>query len=331
MHEKSFKCLFCELKFAQERQLEYHIEAKHPGTSEIKYFCSGCGDGFMFERNMIKHSEKHKKTDELVHEREKGHKCSICCKRFSRKQFLQKHIKRVHEIQKESLQTHMATVPVNLNNFSKKAQDIFKQSLDNSGDKNDNSHEKLLKMKPSDDNIENSDEKVLKDKGKAEVKNLDKTNQLCAKCGQHFTSLIDLVHHFFKEHKKPGEDFDCPMCPKIISLKHCTSKATVMEHMRNTHLKETKKCPDCKQILKLSGYRKHRRQVHGIYFKRSEENLTPVPNHDGQYECPACKKVCGTKKSYFTPKWKTHGKKKIEEPQTCTDCGKVLSSISTFQ
>ena len=33
---------------------------------------------------------------------------------------------------------------------------------------------------------------------------------------------------------------------------------------------------------------------------------------------------------YFTHKWKTHGKKKIEEPQTCTDCGKVFSSISTF-
>ena len=143
----------------------------------------------------------------------------------------------------------------------------------------------------SGNNNENSDENQLNDE---ENQNPD---QLCAKCGQHFTSLIDLVHHFFKEHKKPGEDFDCPMCPKIISLKYSTSKASVMEHMRNTHLKETKKCPDCKQILKLSGYRKHRRQVHGIYFKRSEENLTPVPNPDGQYECPACKKVCGTKKS----------------------------------
>ena len=126
MHEKSFKCLFCESKFAQERQLEYHIEAKHPGTSELKYFCSECGDGFMFERNMIKHSEKHKKTDELVHEREKGHKCSICHKIFSRKFCLQKHIKTVHEIQKESLQKLMKTVPVNLNNFSKNDDCIIK-------------------------------------------------------------------------------------------------------------------------------------------------------------------------------------------------------------
>ena len=301
MHEKSFKCLFCESKFAQERQLEYHIEAKHPGTSELKYFCSECGDGFMFERNMIKHSEKHKKTDELVHEREKGHKCSICHKIFSRKFCLQKHIKTVHEIQKESLQKLMKTVPVNLNNFSKKAQDIFKESLDTSGDKNDNDQKEaeMLKTDPADNKFQNSDEKELKDEGNTEVQNLDKTNQLCAKCGQHFTSLIDLVHHFFKEHKKPGEDFDCPMCPKIISLKYPTSKASVMEHMRNTHLKETRKCPICKQIFKLSHYKKHRRQVHGIHLKRPDEKLTPAPNPDGQYECPACKKVLSTKRSKY--------------------------------
>ena len=54
----------------------------------------------MFEKNMIKHSETHKRMDELVHQ---GHmeknkqKCSICSKRFSKKHFLRKHIERVHE------------------------------------------------------------------------------------------------------------------------------------------------------------------------------------------------------------------------------------------
>ena len=187
----------------------------------------------------------------------------------------------------------------------------------------------MLKTDPSDNKFQNSDEKELKDEGNTEVQNLDKTNQLCAKCGQHFTSLIDLVHHFFKLHKKPGEDFDCPMCPKIISLKYPTSKASVMEHMRNTHLKETKKCPVCKQIFKLSHYKKHRRQVHGINLKRPDENLTPVPNPDGKYECLACKKVLLTKGSFFSHRSANcpmNGKKKIEEPQTCTDCGKVVSS-----
>ena len=253
VHEKNFLCPYCETKFSLECQLEYHIEAKHPGTSELKHFCLECGDGFMFEKNMVKHSETHKKMNELVHQ---GHmeknkqKCSICSKRFSKKQFLRKHIERVHDIPKESIQSgHMETV--------------------NDTDSKDG------------------------------VQNSDKTNQLCAKCGQHFTNLIDLVHHFFKEHKKPGEDFDCPMCPKIISLKYSTSKASVMEHMRNTHLQETKKCPDCKQILKLGYYKQHRRNVHGIYSRRLEKNPTPVPNSDGQYECPACKKVLSTKGSKY--------------------------------
>ena len=182
-----------------------------------------------------------------------------------------------------------------------KAQDIFKESLDTSGDKNDNDQKEaeMLKTDPSDNKFQNSDEKELKDEGNTEVQNLDKTNQLCAKCGQHFTSLIDLVNHFFKLHKKPGEDFDCPMCPKIISLKYPTSKASVMEHMRNTHLKETRKCPICKQIFKLSHYKKHRRQVHGIHLKRPDDKLTPAPNPDGQYECPACKKVLSTKRSKY--------------------------------
>ena len=35
--------------------------------------CSECEDGFMFERNMVKHNEKHKKMKELlfIHEKEK--------------------------------------------------------------------------------------------------------------------------------------------------------------------------------------------------------------------------------------------------------------------
>ena len=57
------RCSFCESKFLFEVQLEDHTESKHPGTLQLKYFCSECGDGFMFESNMVKHSCKHKKID----------------------------------------------------------------------------------------------------------------------------------------------------------------------------------------------------------------------------------------------------------------------------
>jgi len=59
-------CSFCKSKFNFQIQLEDHTETKHPGTLELKYFCSECGDGFMFESSMVKHviENKHKKNDE---------------------------------------------------------------------------------------------------------------------------------------------------------------------------------------------------------------------------------------------------------------------------
>ena len=101
----------------------------------------------------------------------------------------------------------------------------------------------------SGNNNENSDENQLNDE---ENQNPD---QLCAKCGQCFSNLIDLVHHFFKEHKKLGEDFDCPMCPKIISTKSKNCKRIVMKHIRDTH-------------FLLCTYKKYRQFVHGICLKK---------------------------------------------------------------
>ena len=109
MHQNSLNCSHCDSKFPQIMHLEYHIEGKHPGTSELKYFCSECGDGFMYQRNMKRHLRKHKKKDESVNKEKKLQECSICSKRFLRRQFLSKHIERVHEIPKASLLTHMET------------------------------------------------------------------------------------------------------------------------------------------------------------------------------------------------------------------------------
>ena len=35
--------------------LSNHIDAAHPGTFELKYFCSECGKGFMFKYSMTVH------------------------------------------------------------------------------------------------------------------------------------------------------------------------------------------------------------------------------------------------------------------------------------
>ena len=280
MHQNSLNCSHCDLKFPQIMHLEYHIEAQHPGTSELKYFCSECGDGFMFQRNMERHLRKHKKMNEPVNEKKKNQKCSICGKRFSRRQFLRKHIEKVHEIPKASIKTHMETF-----------NETNSISIDGAPEESTKNEGNLIKVDTSEDPIENSAEN---DEENKQVQNPDKTDQLCSKCGQHFTSLIELAHHFFKEHKKLGEDFDCPMCPKMISTK---DKSSVMEHIRNSHLNETKKCPECKQILKLSTFNRHRQLIHGIYLRKKGSTAIGASKTDGRYECPACKKILLTKGS----------------------------------
>ena len=149
----------------------------------------------------------------------------------------------------------------------------------------------MLKLNTSENQIENSD-----DKGKTKVQKPDQTDQLCSKCGQYFTSLIDLACHFFKEHNKLGEGFDCPMCPKIISTRERSK-----EHIRSVHFNETKKCPDCKQIYALSNYTKHRRLVHGVRrHKIGQSHGKPLPSPTSAgYECPDCKKVLRSKGSKY--------------------------------
>ena len=95
-------------------------------------------------------------------------------------------------------------------------------------------------MDPSADQIKNRDDK------NKEVQNPEKVDQLCSKCGQYFTSLVDLAHHFFDAHRDQVQDFDCPMCPKIITSKYQGQKGSVelrklvMHHIKYTHSKETK-------------------------------------------------------------------------------------------
>ena len=102
------------------------------------------------------------------------------------------------------------------------------------------------------------------------------------------------------------------MCPKMISAKF--GKQSVMEHIKNTHLNETKKCPDCKQIFKLTTYRQHRRNIHGGGRHNSLGKPVPEPTAAG-YECPDCKKILTTRSSKYhslscmwyhsTPSWRT--------------------------
>ena len=126
-HINSFKCSYCEQKYSMKTKLECHIEAKHPGTSKLEYFCSICGDGFMFQKNMERHQRKHNKPDESVLEEKKTKKCSICGKRYFKNTNLLKHVEKAHEIPRASLHRHIETVSeADINEMLSKGQLISK-------------------------------------------------------------------------------------------------------------------------------------------------------------------------------------------------------------
>ena len=295
MHINSFKCSYCESKYSMKSKLECHIEAKHPGTSKLEYFCSICGDGFMFQKNMERHLRKHNKPDESVLEEKKTKKCGICGKRYFKNTNLLKHIEKAHEIPRASLHRHMETV-----NETEINEILEKKEIKKEG--------KLFKMDLSADQIKHRDDKTK------EVQNPEKIDQLCSKCGQYFTSLVDLAHHFFEAHRDLVQDFDCPMCPKIITSKYQGQKGSVelrklvMHHIKYTHSKETKQCPECKQVMKSWSLKVHRKMYHGIVYKKKDTIGAPPPNADGGFECQHCNKILSSKISKYFLNFISYGR-----------------------
>ena len=174
---------------------------------KMQHHCYKCTYQCWEESTMKLHvSEKHKEIESSEIE---NLECKTCEVSFGAKDAFEDHMKRFH------------AVPGNLNSLSKIVfKESFDTSGDNndySHDKNPsgNSYEfeehdiksenfeldidsfveheetmnlefekeaKLHKIDPSDDKIENSNDKVLIDEGKIEVRYLDKTDQLWAKC-----------------------------------------------------------------------------------------------------------------------------------------------------
>ena len=289
MHVKDFKCSFCESEFAREDQLEYHIEAKHPGTADLKYFCSECGDGFMFERNMVKHNEKHKKMKELlfIHEKEKvpnhGKKVD---ENEARKQLsnldsnindslksdfagrnvnlenlsdeLKKDQKMLEKFKSDFAGTNVNLEnlsdelekngimleklkslkqkkledkkprycpPSNINDFSRKAQDIFKESLGTSKDRNKSNNRYNLC-----DHCGKGFAKSSLLKNHIEQVHSRKT---CEHCGKSVLNGFYLKKHLVFFHGIKEEAFICDRCPKTIFSTEIALKKHVKEKHKN--------------------------------------------------------------------------------------------------
>ena len=69
MTEGLYCCSHCDKKCKQFIGLKYHIDIKHPESSEKKFFCNQCNKGFMFNSSVGFHMSKNTCVK---------HKCDLC-------------------------------------------------------------------------------------------------------------------------------------------------------------------------------------------------------------------------------------------------------------
>ena len=87
-------CHICYLDFRTVKNLKDHIKESHGETSRKRYdkykLCYICKASFTSERQITDHFVS-------VHEGKKPFKCEVCGISVSHKNFLKRHVSRVHE------------------------------------------------------------------------------------------------------------------------------------------------------------------------------------------------------------------------------------------
>ncbi|XP_054927360.1 zinc finger protein 711 [Dermacentor andersoni] len=80
--QRPFICYVCQKDFPQASSLNQHLNIH----GQIKpYVCADCGLGFNASSNFARHRKLHSNAMQ-------AYKCSVCCKSFSRKDNLKRHI-----------------------------------------------------------------------------------------------------------------------------------------------------------------------------------------------------------------------------------------------
>ena len=325
VHAKNKECQYCGKLFGIQGNIEAHIENNHPGTSEKKYFCTECGESFMFQSSLTLHAWWHKKgkttmlPKQLDDANKKTHKCSVCAKVFPKPSRLTRHVETVHE----GLKPFACTLCDS--KFSEK-----------------NKMQKHL-MTVHHKNVVDSEPNELK----------KKTVQKCSICDKIFSKPSQLNKHIEAVHEglKP---FACTLCDSKFSYRNklqrhvvtvhegkkpylCSTCGTgfrdqndLNRHIERIHdgLKLSKLPKDELFFTKFA--EKHRIEKHSdsvepnngmvesdeIEIDKSLEDsaLDGKENKEEEdyvYECPACKTVLSTKRSKFYHQ-KGNGKVKCE-------------------
>ncbi|ODM87422.1 putative zinc finger protein [Orchesella cincta] len=218
-NENILECLFCG-RFTESRSnLEAHLAAMH--TNEKPYYCDICHNSYYSKSNFKKHrginmgckgrpkSEKtckvcqksfktnqSMKLHQLVHTREKAHKCSECSVAFGRKYDLQHHIRTVHR------NIRPFPCPLCDKSFALKAN--LKTQI------NIHSNEKPYKCDQCGMRF-SQPSNMKKHLKRHDFKN--SRNYWCSKCSTDFPQMLTFERHYLKEHVGIEEDvLQCLFC-----------------------------------------------------------------------------------------------------------------------
>ena len=223
----SLKCDFeyCDKLFSSNRALRMH---KYTHTRE-KVKCEECG----VEVSKIRQHMR------FVHEKDLRYLCdhSDCQLRFPSNIHLQRHLKQVHQKEREKCT-------------------ICKKKVSNL-----KSHIKLVHDKIKDYQCPEC-EKSFQTRShlKKHVTQIHLgLREECPECGK---KVKDLKSHIKFSHDKVA-NFPCEMCDKSF-----VTTTILKKHISSIHLKETIKCPQCSKIVPLATFDQHLRKKHSDKVKK---------------------------------------------------------------
>jgi len=340
IHNKRFGCQICSKKFPIKYKLIEHIKNIHEKSRRFK--CEVCNVGFNTKAHLTKHQRTHMKnrpkpfkcdkcdfatdsisslnghlkTHERIYERcEKCNKklfksrihdcrldCKYCGKKFSHKATVTNHIKRYHEqetkgcfyecdicglkfIQKKYLKSHMVKKHV------EEEIPIFTCDLDGKTFGFKNLLNKHMKSHQPPVKCDFCHIKVNKSYLKKHIKN-------------SHTGIKQPRKKFIPKIKS----FQCPICFKILSTKHCLKR----------HISDHNKTVKCKFCEKLFGSKSNLNTHIRNYHENHERHICNICDHES------------TLRSNLKTHMKTHDSNRTRNLK-CSQCDFATFSKQSFQ